>query len=68
MWRYVYRAVDQHGQVIACSCPRVVTPPRPAGSSAGRCRCFGLRPRWSPTLPRSTRPCWMNLSRRRGIT
>jgi hypothetical protein len=37
MWRYVYRAVDQHGQVIdvLLSLP-AATPRPPAGSSPGR--------------------------------
>ena len=35
-WRYVYRAVDQYGQVIDVSSPPVETPPQPGGSSTGR--------------------------------
>ena len=33
IWRYVYRAVDQHGQVIDTSCPPAATALRPDGSS-----------------------------------
>ncbi len=36
VWRYVYRAVDQDGQVIECSSPPAATPPQHGGSSAGR--------------------------------
>jgi transposase-like protein len=37
VWRYVYRAVDQHGQVIDVLLSPAVTPQRPAGSSPERC-------------------------------
>jgi transposase-like protein len=33
VWRYVYRAVDQHGQVIDVLVSAAGTPPRPGGSS-----------------------------------
>jgi transposase-like protein len=36
VWRYVYRAVDQHGQVIDVLVRSVGTVMRPAGSSAAR--------------------------------
>jgi transposase-like protein len=67
-WRYVYRAVDQVGQVIDCSCPRDVTRSRPAGSSSGR----SARRRWrrwrsSPTKQRPTRWWWKSCCRQRGI-
>jgi hypothetical protein len=34
-WRYVYRAVDQFGQVLTCSTPRGATSEQLAGSSSG---------------------------------
>ena len=37
VWRYVYRAVDQHGQVIDVLLTADGTPQRPDGSSFGRC-------------------------------
>ena len=37
VWRYVYRAIDQHGQVSTCSSPSAETPLLPAGSSPGHC-------------------------------
>jgi transposase-like protein len=38
VWRYVYRPVDQYGQVIDVLVAARGTPPRFGGSSAGRCR------------------------------
>src|SRR5262249_34070246 len=36
-WSYLYRAVDQHGQVIDYCCPRGATWQLPGASSPGRC-------------------------------
>jgi transposase-like protein len=38
VWRYVYRAVDQYGQVSTCCSGSVEMPQRRAGSSPGRSR------------------------------
>jgi transposase-like protein len=38
VWRYVYRAVDQYGQVIDLFVSRAATPTRPGGSSDQRYR------------------------------
>ena len=35
-WRNLYRAVTSTGRSSTCCCPSSATPPRPAGSSAGR--------------------------------
>jgi transposase-like protein len=68
-WRYVYRAIDQFGQVIDV----FVSPRRDA---AAACRFFERRSarRRSPpveviTRPRGapTRSCWRSCCRRRGI-
>jgi len=67
-WRYVYRAIDQFGQVMDVFVSLSVTSPQPAGSSNGpspRRRWRLLR--WSPTEQRRTRSCWMSCSQRRGI-
>ncbi|SBW22646.1 hypothetical protein FDG2_2927 [Candidatus Protofrankia californiensis] len=36
-WIYLYRAVDQFGQVIDCAPPNTATWPRRGGSSPSRC-------------------------------
>jgi transposase-like protein len=36
-WRYLYRAVDQYGQVATCCCPSSGTPRQLAGSSPEPC-------------------------------
>jgi IS6 family transposase len=48
-WTYLYRAIDQHGQVITCCCPHGATWPLPGGSSSGRCARPRSRPRSPPT-------------------
>jgi hypothetical protein len=67
-WRYVYRAVDQFGQVIDVSFPRAGTPLQPVGSSSRPSRPPGSsRGRSSPTRPRPTRSCSTSSSQRPGI-
>jgi hypothetical protein len=67
-WRYVYRAIDQFGQVIDVSSPHGATRPLPAGSSSGRsARRRSPRSRSSPTTRAPTRSCWRSCCRRRGI-
>jgi hypothetical protein len=39
VWRYVYRAVDQRGQVIDVLIQSAVTPSRLGGASSGRAAC-----------------------------
>jgi transposase-like protein len=67
-WRYVYRAIDQFGQVIDVfvSMRRDATAARRFSSrpSARRRSC---RWRSSPTSRRCTRPCWTSCCRRHGI-
>ena len=37
-WRYVYSAVDQHGQVMVCTSQSVETSVQPGTSSSQRCQ------------------------------
>ena len=47
---YLWRAVDQHGNVLDVLCSRGETPRRPSGSSANCSRaCAMCRACWSPT-------------------
>jgi transposase, IS6 family len=54
-WIYLYRAVDQHGQVIDVLLSERRDRARTAGSSAGRCARAPSRPRSPPTGPRLPR-------------
>ena len=54
-WIYLYRAVDQHGQVIDVLLSERRDRARPAGSSAGRCARAPSRPRSPSTGPRLPR-------------
>ena len=45
-WRYVYRAVDQHGQVIACTSRGGGTPRPLGGSSIWPWSITAGQPRW----------------------
>jgi DDE domain len=68
-WRYVYRAIDQLGQVIDVSLsPPSVTGGRPAASSSTPSAPQG-RGRWrsSPTSRRCTQPRWKSSYPRLGI-
>jgi transposase-like protein len=56
-WTYLYRAVDQFGQVMTCCCRRGATWTPPGGSSPGRCALGRSRLRSPPTAPRPTRAC-----------
>jgi len=60
-WTYLYRAVDQHGQVIDVCCRRGVTWPPPGASSPGRCAPARSRSRSRQTVPRFTRGCSMKV-------
>jgi len=67
VWRYVYRAIDQHGQVIDVLMSARRDAPRPGSSSGGPSpRSRSSRPRWSPTPPPSTPRCSTSCCRRRG--
>ena len=57
-WTYLYRAIDQHGQVIDVLLSRAVTWLRPGGSSPARCARARSRPRSLPTGPRLIRGSW----------
>jgi hypothetical protein len=67
-WRYVYRAIDQFGQVID-----VFVTPRRDATAAYRCFQRAVRttkvtpPRSPPTRRRSTRGCWRSCCQRPGI-
>ena len=52
IWRYVYRAFDQHGQVIECSSPSTGISPRHARSSRRLCWRIASRRRSSPIARR----------------
>jgi transposase-like protein len=54
-WAYLYRAVDQHGQVIDVLLSQRRIWPRSAGSSPARCARAPSRPRSPPTGHRPTR-------------
>ena len=54
-WTYLYRAIDQRGQVIDTLLSQRLTWPRPGGSSPGRCAPARSRPRSPPTAPRPIR-------------
>jgi transposase-like protein len=66
-WRYVYRAIDQFGQVID-----VFVSARRDAKAARRFfeRAIGTtkitRSRWSPTKRRPTRWCWRSCCRHLG--
>jgi len=67
-WRYVYRAIDQFGQVIDV----FVSPRRDAAAAAGSsnapsARCGWSQSRWSPTTRRCTRRRSRSCCRRPGI-
>jgi transposase-like protein len=68
VWRYVYRAVDQHGQVIDV----LLSPRRDAAAARRfftRLRTLKVIPNEVVTTPHwSTRPCSRNWCRRRGTT
>jgi transposase, IS6 family len=61
-WRYVYRAIDQFGQVIDVFVSHGAMRPLPAGSSSGR-SARRRSPRWrsSPTRQPPTGSCWRRL-------
>jgi DDE superfamily endonuclease len=59
-WTYLYRAVDQHGQVIESCCRAGVTWRLPGGSSPGRCAPARSRPKSPQITPPSTRGCSMS--------
>jgi IS6 family transposase len=69
VWRYVYRAVDQHGQVIDVlfSTHRDAAAARRFFTRALRMLKV-IRARWSPTPHRSTPLCWPSWFPRRGTT
>ena len=65
-WTYLYRAVDQYGQVIdVVLSVRGGAWRRRGGSSAGRCALARSRPRSPPTAHLSTRGCSMSWSPQR---
>jgi transposase, IS6 family len=68
-WVYLYRAIDQFGQVIdvLISQKRGAWRP-PADSSPAPWSTGRPRPRSSPTRQRSTHPSWMNSPRAPGTT
>jgi hypothetical protein len=67
-WRYVYRAIDQSGQVIDVHVSRGATRRRPSASSNGRSvRRRSRRLRSPPIRRRCTRPCWRTCCQRPGI-
>jgi hypothetical protein len=55
-WVYLYRAIDQYGQVICWSRRSGILWPR-AGSSPAPCTTIPTRARWPPTEHRPTRGC-----------
>jgi len=66
-WRYVYRAIDQSGQVIDVLSPHAETPRPPAGSSNERLgRPRSHPPRSQPIRRRRTRPCLRSYCQRPG--
>jgi hypothetical protein len=69
VWRYVYRAIDQYGQVIdvLLSARRDAVAARRFFTRALRTLKV-IRARWSPTPHLSTPLCWTNWCRRRGTT
>jgi hypothetical protein len=67
-WRYVYRAIDQFGQIIDVFVSADATLTLRAGSSSGpSARRSCSRSRWSPTGRRPTRSRLRNSCRQRGI-
>jgi len=67
-WRYVYRAIDQFGQVIDVFVSRGATFEQLAASSSRpSARPSARRSRLSPTERRCTQVCWMSCYRRPGI-
>jgi DDE domain len=68
-WVYLYRAVDQFGQVSTCTRRPAGTPRRPAGSSTGRGRpLVWCQWRSSPTGYPPTRGSSTGSGRQRGTT
>jgi hypothetical protein len=67
-WRYVYRAIDQFGQVIDVFVSRR-RDVRGAADSSSRpsARPRSDPSRWSPIARRPTRSCWRSCCRRPGI-
>jgi transposase, IS6 family len=66
-WRYVYRAIDQFGQVIDGFISLQRDAGRPTGSSSERStRPRPRPPRSSPIRRRSTWPCWRSCCQRHG--
>ncbi len=57
-WTYLYRAVDQHGQVIDVLLSERRDLAAAAGSSAGHCARAPSRPRSRPTGHRLIRGSW----------
>jgi transposase-like protein len=67
-WRYVYRAIDQLGQVVdVLVCRRRDANAARRFSSRRSARPRSRRSRSPPMRRRCTRPCWGNCCRRRGI-
>jgi IS6 family transposase len=67
-WRYVYRAVDQSGQVVDVFVSHGETPGQLAGASSGRLAPpRSPRSRSSPTTRRPTRACSRTWRQRPGI-
>jgi DDE domain len=66
-WRYVYRAIDQFGQVIDVFVSRQRTPRPPVGSSSGpSARARSRLPRSRLIRRRSTQQCWRSCCQRHG--
>jgi hypothetical protein len=67
-WRYVYRAIDQFGQVVDVFVAPRRDAKEPTDSSSGRWARPRSRPWRSPlTRRRCTRRCWRSYCQRRGI-
>jgi hypothetical protein len=65
-WTYLYRAVDQHGQVIDCLSLGTEMAPQHGPSSPTRCASRRLQSRSPPTGHRSTRASSKTSCRRHG--
>jgi transposase-like protein len=67
-WRYLYRAIDQFGQIVDVLSPSSVTGGLPAASSSrSSARPISSLLRSLPTMRRCTRRCWRSCCRRHGI-